>query len=219
MECYDRVAFKFGFQPKSVFNKTSADYNQWKIEDYAIFDFCGTPSTEANDNFFPWEYTITEYDAVEVSFETDIYQLAEKWPMEKPGHSGLSVVFRCFPDQPNSTFPYTTHVMSPLDYDATMTLPIPPIDYDPHRHTSFIGKRIRYLWDYEQGNHFVKNRYEDFYSSWSNLDNAEKYAIHPEDFTFFPPPATYTLNSPGTIVCSTDNLFLKGIKGTLNKVR
>ena len=184
----------------SVFNLTSADYNQWKIEDYGIFDFCGTPSTEANDNFFPWEYTITEYDAVEVAFETDIYALDEKWPAEKPMHSGLSVFFRCLPDAPNSTFPYATDTMPPLYFDSTMSPPMqppmPPLDYDPHRHSAFIGNRIRYLWDYEQGNHFVKHRYKDFTEAddtWSKLDNANKYATQPDDFTFYPPPKTYSI--------------------------
>ena len=45
--CYDQLAFKFIKQAKSVFNKTSEDYDKWIPDTYVPINLCGTPSTEA----------------------------------------------------------------------------------------------------------------------------------------------------------------------------
>ena len=111
----------------------------------------------------------------------------------------------------------------PLDFDPTM-LPPPPLDYDPHRHSAFIEGRIRYLWDYEQGNHFVKHRYDaytyastDEDNSWSKMDNADKYATEAEDFTFYPPPETQTIKPTEQPEKSIDNS--QGIPRHIKKYR
>ena len=41
------LAFKFIKQAKSVFNKTSEDYDKWIPDTYVPINLCGTPSTEA----------------------------------------------------------------------------------------------------------------------------------------------------------------------------
>ena len=63
---------------ESVFNKTSEDYNKWIMDTYVPIDFCGTPSTMTNDTFVPWDWTSTDYDAIEVTFETDIANLEQE---------------------------------------------------------------------------------------------------------------------------------------------
>ena len=49
--CYDQLAFKFIKQAKSVFNKTSEDYDKWISGTYVPINLCGTPSTEAGFQF------------------------------------------------------------------------------------------------------------------------------------------------------------------------
>ena len=187
MSCYDRLAFKFGKQSKSVFDVTSQDYDSWKLDTYVPIDFCGTPSTESNDNFFPWNWTTVDFDAVEVSFESDVWDLNEKWPADKQRHSGVSVKFRCMPGNQTSSFPYTTQFLTIDDGK-------PPLDYDEHRKVAVFGERIRYLWDYDQGNHFVKDRYPEYNATLKPDDDGLSIFNEeiPEFFTFYPKPKPYT---------------------------
>ena len=81
------------------------------MDTYVPIDLCGTPSTESNDTFFPWDWTIIDYDAIEVTFETDILGLNEEWPKNKPRHSGIAVNFRCMTGNKTSPFPYSARFL------------------------------------------------------------------------------------------------------------
>ena len=69
LRCYDQLAFKFIKQAKSVFNKTSEDYDKWIPDTYVPINLCGTPSTESNDTFFPWDWTIIDRDTNQSEFQ------------------------------------------------------------------------------------------------------------------------------------------------------
>ena len=129
------------------------------MDTYVPIDLCGTPSTETNDTFFPWEWTIIDYDAIEVTFETDILELKEEWPKNKPRHSGFSVNFRCMTGNETSSFPYSTRFLGNNDASHNDSL----------RYSTVFGESIRYVWAHDQGNHYVKNRYD--YVNGTNDDD------------------------------------------------
>ena len=191
MGCYDRLAFKFIKQAKSVFNKTSEDYNKWIMDTYVPIDLCGTPSTESNDTFFPWDWTIIDYDAIEVTFETDILGLNEEWPKNKPRHSGIAVNFRCMTGNKTSPFPYSARFLGTDAFDDSHD--------DPLRYSTVFGESIRYVWAHDQGNHFVKNRYPEYeYVNDTNGNEQDETAtqaefirtLYPNTETVQPTPAT-----------------------------
>ena len=71
---------------------------------------------------------IIDYDAIEVTFETDILNLQEEWPKNKPRHSGISVNFRCMKGNSTSPFPYSTRFLGTDEFEYS--------HYDPLRWVS-----------------------------------------------------------------------------------